>query len=50
MPPDVPDIFADNAAYIAAADPTTVLDLLDRLEAAEAQRDEAIGRIGGEAG
>lgn len=37
---DEPVKYESNAAFIAAANPETILELLDRLEAAEKERDE----------
>ena len=45
VPPACHAFYADNAAYIAAANPATVLALLDELEAAHASRREAQARV-----
>lgn len=44
-PPACHAFYANNAAYIAAANPATVLALLDDLEAAHAARREAQARV-----
>lgn len=43
---EAPD-YEEDAAYIAAANPTAVLDLLDRLAAAEARASAAEARLAG---
>ena len=44
-PPACHAFYADNAAYIAAANPATVLALLDETEAAHTARREAQARV-----
>lgn len=44
-PPACHAFYADNAAYIAAANPATVLALLDEVDAANTSRREAQARV-----